>query len=98
MGASRRANHNPRRIIVNINSIYFFINVARDKIPCYNCCAGLREKDSSRGFCSKQILGKPRAKRHWRQPVTIARSAWKLTDGGNEIASRGKRPVREALL
>jgi DNA-binding transcriptional MocR family regulator len=30
--------------------------------------------------------------------VAIARSEWKLTDGGNEIASRGKRTVREALL
>lgn len=30
--------------------------------------------------------------------MTIARSEWKLTDGGNEIASRGKRSVREALL
>lgn len=30
--------------------------------------------------------------------MAIARSEWKLTDGGNEIASRGKRSVREALL
>jgi DNA-binding FadR family transcriptional regulator len=30
--------------------------------------------------------------------VTISRNEWKLTDGGIEIASRGKRSVREALL